>query len=251
MNDELDPNARRVLDDLRGFENPNQEDRARNRQGLATKIGVGAAVLVVSGKLAQGAGGAAVASAKFNLAKLMIFAMMATAVGGGVGLGVLKARARLAEALVAKAALAGQVAPVVSQPAVVPMQPDPAPMEVTPPIQKPREKERVARSRPVAPEAVVVPPSSQLAEETAILATAREALRRGQAGAALARLDSYVNRFPGGVLREEHAATRIFVLVELGRRDDACREVQGFRRNWPRSPLLTKVTAACDPSLKQ
>lgn len=250
MNDELDPNARRVLDDLRGFENPNQQDRARNRQGLALKIGVGAAGLMVSAKLAQGAGGAAVASAKFNLAKLMIFAIMATAVGGGVGLGVLKARARQAEALVAKAALARQAVPVFSQPAVVPAQPDPVPVEVAPPIQRPREKERVARPRPAATESVVVPPSSQLAEETAILATAREALRRGQAGAALARLDSYVNRFPDGVLREEHAATRILVLAELDRRDEACREVQSFRRNWPRSPLLTKVATACDPSLK-
>ena len=42
MNDPLDHNAQKMLDDLRGFENPTQEDQARNRRGLAVKVGAAA-----------------------------------------------------------------------------------------------------------------------------------------------------------------------------------------------------------------
>ena len=86
---------------------------------------------------------------------------------------------------------------------------------------------------------------SPLDREIALLRDAREALRRGQADRALEVLDESARRFPGGVLSEDRAAERVFVLCALGRMDDARVDATRFLADHPRSSYAAAVNASC------
>ena len=62
---------------------------------------------------------------------------------------------------------------------------------------------------------------STLAAETRLLEQARDALRRGDARAALSALDAHVAEFPAGLLLDEARSTRLRALCAAGRSDEA------------------------------
>jgi RNA polymerase sigma-70 factor, ECF subfamily len=77
-------------------------------------------------------------------------------------------------------------------------------------------------SRPAASDAAADSASaSTLAEETALLETARTALTRGDTEAALRALDRHADRYPGGELESEARSTRLRALCRAGRSQQA------------------------------
>lgn len=84
-----------------------------------------------------------------------------------------------------------------------------------------------------------------LAEEVAMLRSARSALDRGDATLAMRLLDAHEARFQRGTLYEERLATRVQALCALGRVDAARSTAQQLERAAPRSPHLPRVRASC------
>ncbi|PCC74116.1 hypothetical protein SAMN02745121_08501 [Nannocystis exedens] len=83
-----------------------------------------------------------------------------------------------------------------------------------------------------------------LAQELAIVRAVNDALAGGSAEQALARLDDYQRRFPGGALREEAAALRAVALCAAGRTEGAT-EAAAFLRAHPGSLSAERVRRAC------
>ncbi|HVY30128.1 MAG TPA: hypothetical protein VHB79_26405 [Polyangiaceae bacterium] len=117
---------------------------------------------------------------------------------------------------------------------VVPL-PEPAPSPVVETTETPAPAPRAAK-----------PPSNlRLQDEAALLAEVQGALRSGQAAAALSKLESYDRRFPGGMLRAEADAARVFALCAAGKVDRARSAADRFALRYPSSPALARVQAAC------
>lgn len=134
------------------------------------------------------------------------------------------------------------------------------------PAPPPRQAAHVAPSRPAPVARVVLPtvelaPSSEAArppsraskpasglrlqEEAAVLAEVQGALRGGQAGLALTKLESYDRRFPTGMLRSEADAARVFALCGAGRVEKARAAAARFVQRYPSSPATARVQSAC------
>lgn len=88
-------------------------------------------------------------------------------------------------------------------------------------------------------------PSLRLQDEAALLAEVQGALRSGNASGALSKLESYDRRFPGGMLRAEADAARVFALCGAGRTDKARAAATRFVQRYPSSPAAARVQAAC------
>ncbi len=93
-----------------------------------------------------------------------------------------------------------------------------------------------------------VPPASgpanvadALREERALLASARDALRRHDGRAALATLRMAETRFPDGILAQEREVLAIEALAQSGDRDAASRRAHGFLKAYPSSPHASHV----------
>lgn len=115
-----------------------------------------------------------------------------------------------------------------------------------PPPEPPPSPAVEAAEAPAPPARAVKPPSSlRLQDEAALLAEVQGALRAGQAGVALAKLESYDRRFPGGMLRAEADAARVFALCGAGKVDRAHAAAARFAQRYPSSPALARVQAAC------
>jgi hypothetical protein len=105
-----------------------------------------------------------------------------------------------------------------------------------------------------APEAVEPPAPThapkpagnlRLQDEAALLAEVQGALRSGQAQVALGKLETYDRRFPGGMLRPEAEAARVFALCAAGKVERARSAAARFATRFPSSPALARVQAAC------
>jgi hypothetical protein len=92
-------------------------------------------------------------------------------------------------------------------------------------------------------------PPSTLAEELALVRTAREELRAGNAARALGLLDAHGERFAEGALAEERDATRVRALCRLGQGARAVEAASTFAARWPRSPYAAGVRAGCAEAL--
>ena len=84
-----------------------------------------------------------------------------------------------------------------------------------------------------------------LAAESELLGAAHRAVNGGDASRALTLLESYRDRFPHGVLREERDVEVVLVLCRLGRRDEARAAAERFLRAHRHSPLAHRVETSC------
>jgi hypothetical protein len=82
---------------------------------------------------------------------------------------------------------------------------------------------------------------NQLAEERALLDSARSALEREDATSALAATEKHERTFPNGILVQEREAMAIRALVMIGRVDDARMRAGRFRKRFPESVLLPTI----------
>jgi outer membrane protein assembly factor BamD (BamD/ComL family) len=109
----------------------------------------------------------------------------------------------------------------------------------------------LTRSAPTARlNPVPEPPSDvdPLQAETAALRSAQRAIRSGDPERALALIREQDATYRRGALAQERAAARIFALCDLGRTEEARTETRRFARQWPRSPLLSRIqSGSCAP----
>jgi hypothetical protein len=84
-----------------------------------------------------------------------------------------------------------------------------------------------------------------LAQETAALRAAGEALRAGTPARALQLLDGFNHDFPNAVLGQEALATRVSALCAGGRAAEARDLATRFLQRYPRSPVAARVKASC------
>jgi hypothetical protein len=89
-------------------------------------------------------------------------------------------------------------------------------------------------------------PDTELAAERAFVETARAAMARGDASAALEALERGARQFPSGRLVEERESLRIHALAKAGRSAEARALGVQFHREFPHSMLLPMVDAALE-----
>ena len=83
--------------------------------------------------------------------------------------------------------------------------------------------------------------ASRLREESALIARARDAVRSGDYGAALAFLDTARAKFPDGVLVQERRMLEIEALWRSGKRAQASKLADAFLAAYPNSPHAARV----------
>ena len=128
--------------------------------------------------------------------------------------------------------------PTPAGPARVEAAPPPAtgvPSEAPAPRTSTAPAPRVPRAK--ATEAPAAAPAGDAAmdEELALLESAYEALRKGDAAGALVEAERHAARFPSGALAQEREVLAIDALVRLGRRAEAETRAAGFRARYPTS----------------
>ena len=254
--EELSPDAREILLEMRRADVPRTGARARVRRQLALSLG-GAASLSVAGSsaalLGQASAGAdAVAITSGAVASVSVAKLALLVVIGAAG----------ASALLAPVALLSETPRVAPKSLEMPQVRSVANVGVSPPQTRSQqvspnaavgaEAGALARAR-VTPSASIHAPaelterrqSSSLATETRLLEAVRERLRAGRPAEGLALLDEHARAYANGALREEAAASRVFALCALGRADDALAAASRFQAAFPRSPLGPRVARAC------
>lgn len=203
--DDMNPDARRVVELARLARTPGDADKRRVRQALA--LGIGAAV-------AGASSGTAVASA--------------VKTGALVGL-----RGIVAAMLVVSAGVGTYV--WVKRPA-----PEPA-VSVTPAATPPVAPVIV----PVAPAAPVADTPDPLLAELTLLRQAQKALRDGAPRRALELADQHAKQYPGSQMGLERGALRVFAFCALGRKAEAHALATELLAAAPRSPLRTSLEESC------
>jgi hypothetical protein len=266
--DELGPDEQRCLDALRVTDTPTGADRARVRAAVLARIagaGAGAAVGLEVGKAAAGAGAKA-ASAKAGgtvaafLAPWKIgLAAVSFVVAGGVSsmwlAGSFSSTAtRTATSATATAVATAPPPPLEAAP-VNPVEPN---ANANANANANVNTEEAASATPTAtvharahasPPPVAIPPASaahrdDIDGELALLTEAQQALKRGDAEAALVALARHGRDYPRGALAVERDGLRAVASCEAKHADGRAL-AERFVAKSPRSPLVARVRATC------
>lgn len=246
---------------LRGAGDPEPPKEAHGAvwAALATRLPPGG-----GGGGAPGAGGGAAGAKGLSLlAKALLVSAIAATVGTG---GYLAWRSAAKPAPKAAATVVTSTPPEPTGTAiaqtpptatVAEIAPTAAPIAPAPRPHKPDAKRPTASapaipthattSEPPAPAApapsptAVDPPApttavDALRDERALLASARDALRKGDGRGALAILQTAQSRHPNGVLGQEREVLAIEALAQTGDRDSASKRASAFLKAFPNSP---------------
>lgn len=253
---ELRPETQALFDGARAVHEPTDADRARVRAALKHAMMTGGAMGAAS-SAGEGAGAAPRTGAipPSGMAwKIVVFASILGAIGGGVAL---TRRPRDAQSQVAPAPLAAAPVATEAPPAELAVAPpdqgsqppaEPAAHELPQPAQAPAATadRRAGASRPPPSAAkLAVSEEDPLEAETRRLREAHIALQKGEAAKALALLDERQADNAGGQLREDRAAARVLALCKAGRAAEARAAAAEFLRASPRSPHADRVRSAC------
>jgi hypothetical protein len=230
MND-LDPQARAIVESARDADLPSGADRDRIKRAVLLQIAAGTAVA-----------GSAAASTLSVGAKVGLAVLAVSVVGGGA-VGLLKVKGTREPAAVhMRAPARTAVAPrPVASPQLIPAEAPLPSDEKASKVEKPR-KVVVPGSR--APKAADVD-EDQLNAEVALLKRAREELRVGRPARALDALVEYDRRFGRGALVEERQAIAAIAACQAEPGPAARAQAESFIRKAPASPLRERVREAC------
>ncbi|WP_394835165.1 hypothetical protein LVJ94_52570 [Pendulispora rubella] len=207
--------------------------------GDAPATGDGGASLASGG--AHAAGAMHAAGAAFGLKTVVAATVSAFVAGGAVGGTVVKTVAPSLEPHVA-----------VSAPAPSDFRGAPRPTFIAPPpIATLEQPEEPADLPPLDPEPAPKASSNahlehpgDITREREVLDAARAALARGRPEDAIAAAERHAQKWPRGYLVEEREAVLIQALALGGRRDEAERRANTFRKAYPQSILLPAIDAA-------
>lgn len=237
MDDQMNPEASRLIAQVRLARTPGIDDKERVRRALAMALAAGA--------LSVPAITAGAAAAK-------------TAAGVGVGSGIaaagaagLTAGAKVLVSVALVASLGGGAYFWAKRPAaparpVALTAPMAAPLRAEPPI----PAEAPAPAELPAPEGLAPATNTRdpLLVELALLHKAQQAWRTGGASGAAHALELaqlHARRYPHSTLRLERDALRLFALCSLGRRSQARPLAAELLKRAPDSPLRTSVEESC------
>jgi hypothetical protein len=286
MSETLGTDARALIDQATGGDEPSSADRDRVRARLALALvattgtfAVGTAK-IAAGSLAPattaaaapaagvvgtvgavgtaGAGAGVVTAASVGVGMKVVLGVVAlVAVAGAGGVAVSQRRASVSPPAVASVANANAVAA-----AAVPVSPvAPVALAAPAPAPAPASASAPALELDDPPSSAVVPATSaphasaasatpDVAEELVLLREARSALKAGDPARSLQLLAEHAHRFPHGALTEEREAARAVASCARadsgGSADEARAAVARFFRAYPRSLHASRVHAACD-----
>jgi hypothetical protein len=218
----LEQKAHRLVELARAGDDPSAAQLLSLHGAVAARVAAQGAI-AASGTTAT----AKVTAAGALMKGLVVAGAIAT---GTIGFFALQSGAAPAPAAVVPTAL--------SRPLPVARAAPPEPAAVAPPVV-------AAEPAAASTHAVKAPSSLRLQDEAALLAEVQGALRSGQGNVALSKLESYDRRFPGGVLRAEADAARVFALCSAGRVDKARAAAARFAQRYASSPAAARVQAAC------
>jgi hypothetical protein len=225
VNDDLNPDARQLVELARKARTPGAQDKLRIAERLAVPLAAGATA------------GTVAATAK--------------ATGGLLSVGT-----KLAAVLAVSAAATGVVMTLRSQPAPPPIsQPAVKPARVVAPSAPPISETSAAPER--APSAPTPPhkptagaphsakPGSELAEEAVLLHQAQAAWRAGQSAQALQLASQHAQRFPRSQLANERDVLRVLSLCKLGQTQAAKQVGARLLSKAKGSPWYQSVAESC------
>ena len=227
MNDDLNPDARRLVDLAREARTPGEDDKLRLAKRLAVPLAASAAV------------GTAVGTAKATGILSSVGLKIAAFVAVGA-VGTLIVTRQLQSETTPVAPSRAVVAAPPTQPAPVIAEQEPAPAEVASeaapvPSQKPATPPVVHGSRP----------SEDLAQEAALLHQAQAAWRAGQSAQALQLANQHAARFPRSQLANERDVLRVLSLCKLGQVQAAKQVGARLLRTAKGSPWYQSVAGSC------
>jgi hypothetical protein len=227
--DDLDPEARALIDAARDMHEPPPSQRKRSRQALHAALGGSAAVALH-------------ASSAFALPVTWIAS--ALVVGATVTGGVWVARGRAAAPRSPHPVVSVVNAPPVQTPSPVsvpatPEVPDLLPV-TAPPATRPSRVPAVRNASPTDP-------GKSLVAETTLLEQVNAAINAGAGARALTLIGEYDRRYgsAGGALQEERSAAEVLALCLTDRTEEAEARARAFLRTWPHSPLVRRIQASC------
>lgn len=214
----LDPEGRRLIDDVLAADQPDPGAQARSWSSLAERLhqplpptaAAAKAALEASGPLAKGA-----ALAQLGGLKVVVAGVVCA------GAGVWYAAQQPAPPAPAK-------------------ETRPTPAQVAPAVAPPTPE--------AAPEPQPSAAGSSLSEEARLIAQAERARNSGNPGRALALLEEHARTYAQGALAQERDAARVLVLCALGRTRDVRESRRRFLHDWPDSALASRVRSACKGS---
>jgi hypothetical protein len=198
--------------------------------GLATAAPASAAGSAAGTKVAASAG-VKLTTLGVTAKVVLATALTAAAVGGAYLIAPQRGPERMKTVQTPRASLPMRAAP---QPPPAPV-PAPAPAPPEPIAAAPAPRAIKSKSRNAA-----------LAEESALLSSARADLRNGDIGSAGATLEQLRKRFPRGALLQEREVLDIDVLLARGEHDAALRSARAFVQRYPNSPHSTRLRALLD-----
>ena len=245
--DEMNPNARALLNAARSYDDPTDSDRDRVRAAVLMRVGSVAAIGTAAVAAAKASSAAASAGPLLatGLASTALFGGVAAKIGAVVLIGALASGAYVAfrgphAAAVAAASPAAIVAPA-PRVEVAPVDAVPvASVAVIDPSTEDTSKPAPARVRARA---------ADLEGEMKLLRQADGALRRGDAAGALSALNQHAAQYPSGVLSQEREGVRAIALCSLGNAGQGQSAAVRFLSQAAKSPLASRIRSAC--SLKE
>lgn len=204
------------------------------RQAALAALGLSGAILSASSPVAAAAGNAAVSSgARLLAAKWWAIGALVTASGAaGLGYGYATSAGSPATSPSAHAAPQPSHAPLTSTAELPAPQVFPTPIPVVTTTEHPP-------APPLRSSSSASNPGIQ--DQIAIIDRARAAVAAHQPAAAMAALDDYQRRFPGGVLAQEASLLRIETLVARGDKAGAARLGHRFLERYPRSAMAARI----------
>ena len=244
--DELNPNARALLNAARSFDDPSDSDQERVRAAVLMRVtsvaAVGAATITAA--KASSAAASAAPLVAGSLASTALFSGVAAKVGAAVVIGALASGAYVAfrpsapKAPVAQPAAVAAATPALDEP-VAPAPAEPAAADVASlPTEEAKPAPVRARNR-----------SADLEGEMKLLRQADGALRRGDTADALVALNKHAAQYPGGLLSQEREGVRAIALCRSGSVAQGQSAAQRFLSAAAKSPLASRIRSAC--SLKE
>jgi hypothetical protein len=243
--DELNSQARALLNAANAFDDPTDMDRERVRAAVLMRVGSVAAVGTATSAAAKASSAAASAGPLLasTLTSAALFSGAAAKVGAVVVIGALATAgayvafrpAHHTSVAAAKPALAPLSAPVtaVAPPALVEAQPAAVDADELP----------LDEARPTP--ARLHARSADLEGEMKLLRQADGALRRGDSAAALAAVNKHAALYPSGVLSQEREGVRAIALCGAGSMSQGQAAARRFLAQASKSPLASRIRSAC------
>jgi hypothetical protein len=235
MTDDLNPDARRLVNLARMARTPGEADKLRIAERLAVPLAASAAI--------SGATAAAKAAGT-KAAGASLFASLGVKVAALVAVGV------AATALVVTQ-LGSHPEPTTPRPApgpgpqvVAPVLPSAEPSPISP-ENLPEVVEPAPSKAVPGPSAPHVAKADELMEEAALLHQAQAAWRAGQSSEALKLASQHAQRFPHSQLANERDVLRVLSLCKLGQQAAAKRVGARLLKTAKGSPWYQSVANSC------